>query len=284
MIFESLFPATKACNALEVSKSAYYKWKNKEPVANTDKDILPVINDIAREFPKYGYRRITKELHRRGFIVNHKKVYKIQKENNLLVRRKRRFRPVTTQSDHSLAVYPNLIKNLEIVRMNQVWAADITYIWLTGGFVYLAAILDLFSRKCIGWELSRNVDANLTLAALNMAIKNRKHFGFSELIHHSDRGVQYASQDYVKMLKLHNIRISMSRKGNVYDNAYLESFMKTLKIEEVYIKEYENFEDAYNNIMQFIEIVYNEKRLHSGIDYKPPVEFENEVLNTATLS
>jgi transposase InsO family protein len=157
--------------------------------------------------------------------------------------------------------------------------SDITYIYLPLGFAYLAAILDIFSRKCIGWCLGKNIDAQLTLDALDMAIVARKHLGLSETIHHSDRGVQYASQAYTDRLKEFGIVISMSGKGNAYDNAFAESFIKTLKVEEVYINEYETFEEAYANIKHFIELVYNEKRLHSSIGYVPPNEFENEVLN-----
>lgn len=236
------------------------------------------MQEIALAFPKYGYRRMTKELQRRGFFVNHKKVLRIMEEDNLLCVRKR-FTPITTQSDHNLRVYPNLAMNIIVSGINQLWVADITYIHLLDEFVYLAAILDIFSRRCIGWALSRNIDSQLALNALNMAIAERSHIGFFELIHHSDQGVQYASEAYVARLKEVGIKISMSRKGNVYDNAFAESFMKTLKAEEVYMNEYETFEDAHINIKLFIEEVYNKKRLHSSIGYLPPAEFEQKVLN-----
>ena len=278
MIEATSLPKEKACKSFEVSKQSFYKWKTREPTSKSDNKVLEVMQQIALEFTKYGYRRMTKELHRQYHEINHKKVYRIMKENNLLVRRKK-FRPITTQSGHGLEVYPNLAKDLVVTRLNQLWVSDITYIYLPLGFAYLAAILDIFSRKCVGWCLGRNIDAQLTLDALNMAVSARQHIGFDGMVHHSDRGVQYASQEYTGRLKELGILISMSGKGNAYDNAFAESFMKTLKVEEVYIKEYETFEDAYANIQYFIELVYNEKRLHSSIGYVPPVEFEAEVLN-----
>ena len=283
MIEETPLSKEKARKAFEVSKQAFYKWKKVEPAVNSDGSILEEMQHIALEFTKYGYRRMTKQLHRHGQQVNHKKVYRIMKENNLLVRRKK-FRPVTTQSGHGLVVYPNLAKDLVVTNLNQLWVSDITYIYLPLGFAYLAAILDIFSRKCVGWCLGINIDSQLTLNALNMAIASRQDLGFSGMIHHSDRGVQYASQDYTDRLKELGILISMSGKGNAYDNAFAESFMKTLKVEEVYIQEYETFADAYANIKHFIELVYNEKRLHSSIGYVPPAEFEAEILNKQSLN
>ena len=279
MIESTYLPKEKVCKTFDVSKQSFYKWKKREPLTNADNNVLESMRKIALEFPKYGYRRITKALHRQSKQINHKRVYRIMKENNLLVRRKK-FRPITTQSGHGLMVYPNLAKDLVVTKLNQLWVSDITYIYLLYGFVYLAAILDIFSRKCIGWCLGKNVDTQLTLNALNMALSSRKDIGFKGLIHHSDRGVQYASQTYIDRLKEFRIAISMSGKGNAYDNAFAESFMKTLKVEEVYINEYETFEEAYANIKHFIELVYNEKRLHSGIGYVPPAEFEAEILNT----
>ena len=283
MIEATSLPKEKACKAFEVSKQSFYKWKKREPLPDSDGNVLESMQKIALEFSKYGYRRITKALHRQGELVNHKRVYRIMKENNLLVRRKK-FRPITTQSGHGLAVYPNLAKDLVVTKLNQLWVSDITYIYLPLGFAYLAAILDIFSRKCIGWCLGKNIDAQLTLDALNMAIVARKHLGLSETIHHSDRGVQYASQAYTDRLKEFGMVISMSGKGNAYDNAFAESFIKTLKVEEVYINEYETFEEAYANIKHFINLVYNEKRLHSSIGYVPPAEFEAEVLNKKSLN
>jgi transposase InsO family protein len=278
MIETTALPASLACDALEVSKQAFYMWKKRVPHQSDDSLIVEKIKEIAYEFPKYGYRRMTKELFRRSWHVNHKKVLNLMRKNNLLVKRKK-FKPITTNSNHGFKVFPNLAKNMIVTKPNQLWVSDITYIYLIYGFVYLAAIIDLFSRKCIGWFLDKHVDTQLTLSALDMAISSRKHLGFSELIHHSDRGVQYAADAYVQKLNQFNIQISMSGKGNAYDNAFAESFFKTLKVEEVYIKEYKNFEDAYNNIKHFIGLVYNEKRLHSGVGYLPPVEFEQEFLN-----
>jgi transposase InsO family protein len=197
------------------------------------------------------------------------------KEDNLLVLKKR-FKPVTTDSNHGFSVYPNLIKDLEITQLNQVWASDITYIQLSQEFVYLSVILDLFSRRCIGWSLGRSLDTQLTLNALEMALQTRWNDNMTRLIHHSDQGVQYASHQYVEQLKTHQIQISMSRKGNPYDNAFVESFIKTLKWEEVYLNEYETYGDALDTIGTFIDEIYNRKRLHSSLAYRSPVDFEQE--------
>lgn len=279
MIEESILPITRACHTLGVRRRSFYGWKNRTASTDADIDLRQLLHEIAMEFPKYGYRRMTHSLWRMGRQVNHKKILRLMQEEKLTCRRKKTFKPVTTQSNHGLAVYPNLVKNIDITGPNQVWVGDITYIWLLREFVYLSAIIDLFSRKCVGWSLSRNVDTKLASDALLMAMEERSHFGFSSLIHHSDRGVQYASAAYVQLLVQQGIRISMSSKGNAYDNAYAESFMKTLKVEEVYLKEYETLNDAYNDIKHFIEEVYNKKRLHSGIGYMPPDEYEKEVLN-----
>lgn len=283
MIDKNEIPVRNACSAFQIGKSNYYSWKNKEKQEDIDKYLKKEIQGVALEFPFYGYRRITKELCRREIVANHKKVLRIMKEDNLICRRKKAFRPVTTLSDHSYNIYPNLIKNIKVTGLNQVWVADITYIRLLHEFIYLAAIEDIFSRKCVGWDLGRNVDTLLTLNALNMAIKLRKKIGFNNLIHHSDRGVQYASNEYVELLEKNLIRVSMSATGNPYENAFAESFNKTLKVEEVYINEYETFDDALKNIKHFIEIVYNKKRLHSSIGYVPPEEFEREVLNIRVM-
>jgi len=281
MIEDKQIPIASACSALKFSRSNYYKWENKEKQQDLDKYLRKEIQGIALEFPFYGYRRVSKELRRRELPVNHKKVLRLMREDNLICRRKKAFRPVTTQSDHNYNIYPNLIKNIGVTGLNQVWVSDITYIRLPEGFVYLAAVIDIFSRKCIGWSLGRDIDSLLTLDALKMALANRKWIGLSNLIHHSDRGVQYASNDYIELLKKNGIRISMSASGNPYDNAFAESFNKTLKVEEVYINEYETFEDALINIKHFIDKVYNKKRLHSSIGYVPPEEFEREVLKTS---
>ena len=276
----------KAVRILDISKSGFYKWSN-QPRNNAislvnEMMLKNEIQAIAIEFSRYGYRRITAELKNRNFIVNRKKVLRLMREDNLLCVKKR-FKPVTTNSNHNLMKYPNLIKDLEITQLNQVWASDITYIQLIKEFVYLAVIIDLFTRRCIGWDLNRNLDAKLTLNALNRAIKTRWDNNIRGLIHHSDQGVQYASIAYTDCLKEHSIKISMSRKGNPYDNAFVESFIKTLKYEEVYLKEYDSFNEAYQNIEKFIEEVYNKKRLHSSLGYRSPDDFEKE-LNLNSVS
>lgn len=272
---------SESCRSLEVSRSGYSYWLNRpESVPDEDTDLRNQIQEIALEFPGYGYRRITAELHNRGFSINHKRVLRLMREDNLLCL-KRKFKPVTTDSNHGLPVYPNHLKSTIITGLNQVWAADITYVQLMHENIYLAVVLDLSSRKCIGWDLSRNMDSQLTMNALDRALKSRRTESIQGLIHHSDQGVQYASKDYVDCLRKHNIKISMSRKGNPYDNAFAESFIKTLKVEEVYLNEYETFEDAFRNIQHFIETVYNRKRLHSALGYRSPDRFESEVaLNT----
>lgn len=232
-------------------------------------------------FPRYGYRRVTIELRDRGFKDNAKRVLRVMRENNLLCEVKRAWIK-TTDSNHRFPVYPNLIKDLVVGRINQVWVADITYIRLLRELVYLAAILDSYSRKVVGWALSRHIDAQLTLAALKMALKNRDLSSIPEgekLIHHSDRGVQYTAQSYTDELTKHQIEISMAAKGNPFENAQAESFIKTLKWEEVYLYEYEDYKEAQNRIGHFIEAVYNQKRLHSSIGYKSPNRFEAEISN-----
>lgn len=276
MIEEASIPVSRACKGLGISRSRYYKRRN--GTAGLDQPVRGAIQQIALEFPYYGYRRITRELHRKGRRINHKKVLRIMKEDNLLCVRKK-FRITTTNSDHGLPVFPNLAKGIVVTKPNQLWVADITYIQLQREFIYLAAIIDIFSRKCIGWDLGRRIDAVLAMNALTMAISERKLLGFDKLVHHSDQGVQYASHGYVDLLAKQGIKVSMSRRGNPYDNAFAESFMKTLKAEEVYMNEYRTFDEAYANIKEFIEEVYNSKRLHSSIGYVPPDEFEAAVLN-----
>jgi transposase InsO family protein len=229
------------------------------------------IQRIALEYPAYGWPRMTRELRRRGWAVNHKRVYRLMREDNLLCLRRRKF-VVTTDANHELPVYPNLAREMVLTGVNQLWVADITYIRLQIEFVYLAVLLDAFSRRVIGWALGRTLEDELTLAALRMALARRQPG--PGLVHHSDRGVQYASRDYTDLLQAHGIVISMSRKGNPYDNAVAESFLKTLKYEEVYRQEYRDLLDAYRSIEHFVEQVYNEKRLHSALGYLPPVEFE----------
>ena len=262
---------------MELARSSfYYHSKESDPaIVKGDMDILDRIEAICLDFHGYGYRRITQQLHYDGFQINHKKVLRLMRESDLLCRIKRKW-VRTTDSNHGLPIYHNLIKDRAITGINQVWLADITYIRIRHGFVYLAAILDAFSRKVIGYAVSRSMDTNLVLAALQMAVANRKP-GIG-VIHHSDRGVQYASFEYTDVLKEHGFEISMSGKGNPYDNATMESFFKTLKHEEVYLYEYETLSDVENRLPYFIEQVYNIKRLHSSLGYMSPVKYEALVL------
>jgi putative transposase len=267
------------CAALEISRATFYRQREKILKPDTEEMIIrDHIQRIALEWPSYGYRMITAELGRRYKTepVNHKRVLRMMREDNLLcLRRHRRF-IVTTDSRHGYRIYPNLAGNFTPTGLNQLWVSDITYVRLYQEFIYLAVILDAFSRRVIGWALSRNIDTKLTLAALRMAINIRSPW-LPGLIHHSDRGVQYAATDYTQLLDDYQIRISMSRKGNPYDNAQCERFMKTLKYEEVYLNEYEDLSDARRRIGLFLDDVYNCRRLHSAIGYLSPAEFEQQL-------
>ncbi len=268
------------CRMLGVDRS-WYLQKPQEESSAADVELRDAIERIVLEFPGYGYRRVTEQLHREKWNVNHKRVLRVMREESLLCQIERRF-VVTTDSVHGHRTYPNLLRELVLNSLDSAWVADITYIRLPQSFVYLSAILDAYSRKCIGWALSRFIDTKLTLAALQMAIESRQPPpGF---IHHSDRGVQYASGEYVAELERVGARISMSGKGNPYDNAKAESFFKTLKREEVRLNSYQTFEEAEHNIGHFIEDVYNQKRLHSSLGYLPPVEFEAAQAERLTLT
>ena len=249
----------------------YYQRKQKDHVG-----LLSKMEAIVIEFPKYGYRRVTKALHRLGTFVNHKVILKLMREKGWLCRQKRSFIVKTTDSNHPYPVFPNRIKHLVVTRLNQVWVADITYVRLYRGFAYLAAILDKLSRKVVGYAMALSITRGLTLAALKMAVQIRRPA--PGCIHHSDRGVQYAAHEYVDYLRECKFEISMSAKGNPYDNAVAESFMKTYKYDEVYLSDYESFRDALQNTGRFIEDVYNAKRLHSSLGYVPPNEFEENWL------
>jgi putative transposase len=254
-----------------VSRSGFYRHEKRTAGPDPDMDLRDAIQRIALEWPSYGRPRITAELRRRGWTVNAKRVHRLLREDNLLCVRKRKF-VVTTDSNHGRKVYPNLARAMVLTGMDQLWRADISYIRLREEFVFLAVILDAFSRRVISWALDRNLEDELTLTALRMAIQHRSLQ--PGLVHHSDRGSQYASHDYTDLLKAHGIDISMSRKGNPWDNASCESFMKTLKYEEVLRNEYRDLAEARASIREFLEKIYNQKRLHSALGYLPPVEFE----------
>ena len=272
---------TKLGEAVGLSRSTIWRQlRGPSKAVDDDLELRSQIQTIALEMRTYGYRPITEELHRRGVKVNHKRVLRLLGEDNLLCLRKAAF-VRTTDSRHNLTVYPNLARDLGLSNINQLWVADITYIRLRREFIYLAVALDAFSRRCIGWAVSRHIDTELTLAALQMALRTRTIQ--PGLIHHSDRGVQYAADDYVALLHEHKIQISMSRTGNPYDNAKAERFMRTLKYEEIYLNDYETMAEVRASVEHFIEAVYNRKRLHSAIGYRPPVEFEASLAQPETF-
>ncbi|MGH7937948.1 MAG: IS3 family transposase [Chthoniobacterales bacterium] len=255
----------------EVSRATYYRFDPEGVPAVKDVELRDTIQRIALKHPAYGRPRITAELKRQGWDANHKRVGRILREDNLLCIRKQKF-PATTDSTHSYRLYKNLTRDVKPAKPNQVWVADITYIRLAEEFVYLAVVLDSYSRLVIGWALERTLEATLALGALRMALARRG--APAGLIHHSDRGVQYACGAYTQLLTDRGIQISMSRKGNPYDNARAESFMKTLKHEEVHRVEYRDLAEARRGIRNFLERTYNRKRLHSAIGYRPPAEFD----------
>ncbi len=252
----------------------YYRAKQLSLQARKrEADLRNRIEEIVVECGGYGYRRVTKQLRREGWRVNRKRVARVMRQESLQRQVKRRW-VRTTDSDHGYAVYPNLLEERRVVGPNQVWVADITYIRILTGFLYLAVILDLYSRRVIGWAISEHIDTELTLAALRMALEDRRPaWG---CIHHSDRGVQYASYAYEEELHAAGMKVSMARRGNPYDNAVAESFMKTLKYEEVYLWDYQTVQGVTDRVPYFLDQVYNHKRLHSALGYLTPTEFEEQ--------
>jgi putative transposase len=261
------------CRVLDVNRAWYYAAQQRSPApgATTTLALREAIEAIILDFPGYGYRRVTYALARQGWHVNHKRVLQIMREEALLCRLKRQWTP-TTDARHAQRRYPNLLKEQTVTALNQAWLADITYIRLPEGFVYLASVLDAYSRRCVGWALSREMTTALPLAALEQALAQRPLA--SGWIHHSDQGVQYASSAYVDRLHAAGAQISMAATGCPYENAQAERFFRTLKYEEVYLKQYQSLAEAEANLGEFIEVVYNTKRLHSSIGYVPPSEFE----------
>jgi putative transposase len=261
-----------------VSRAGYYRsWRKKEPRIEETALRDAIQREALSRRHRGGYRPITRALKSNGWVVNHKRVLRLMREDNLLSIRRRRF-VVTTDSDHGWRIYPNLACRMIVTDINQLWVADITYVRLQQEFIYLAVILDVYSRRVVGWGLSRRLERQVAQQALEMALTERRPL--RGLVHHSDRGVQYASGDYVKRLESSGITISMSRPGNPWDNAWAESFIKTLKVEEINGQRYRNFDHAKTCIGTFIEEVYNQQRMHSALDYRSPIEFEDGLRNT----
>lgn len=267
------FQASHACEIARVSRAGFYRHYEEHEPRQAEVALRDLIQQIVLENRCYGYRRVTAELGHRGVVANHKRVLRLMRADNLLAVRKQRF-VFTTDSRHGYAVYANLAARLQLTGVNQLWVADITYVRLRETFLYLAIVMDAYSRRVVGWELGEDLRAELALSALNRALADRPIE--PGIVHHSDRGVQYCSQPYVERLQTHGFAISMSRAGNPYDNAKAESFMKTLKSEEVYLRQYRDQEEARASIQHFIEEVYNRKRLHSSLGYLSPTAFEQE--------
>jgi putative transposase len=264
------------CQLAGVSRASYYRrWQRRKP-SEEQMAVRDRVQRLALRYRYYGYRPITRLLKREGWVVNHKRVLRLMREDNLLSLRRRKF-VITTDSAHDWKVYPNLARRMQVSGINQLWVADITYVRLQQEFIYLAVILDVYSRRVVGWSLSRQLDSRFAQQALKMAWDQRRPA--PGLVHHSDRGLQYSCGEYVQQLESYGMTISMSRPGNPYDNAWAESFMKTLKVEEVDGRRYRNFDHAESCIGTFIEDIYNQQRLHSALEYRSPVDFEAALRN-----
>ncbi|MDP9592473.1 UNVERIFIED_ORG: putative transposase [Shinella zoogloeoides] len=263
---------------IDLPRSTYYYRSTARALNLGDSELVAIIEDIQDELPCYGYRRVTHELHRRGHLVNHKRVARVMRANSLGIKPRKRY-VRTTDSNHNSPIYPNLYRNVIPPRPDMVWVADFTYIRLSAGFCYLAVILDACSRKVVGYGLSKRLDTPLALAALHSALENRKPP--PGCIHHTDRGCQYASETYQRALDAAGLQGSMSAVGNPYHNAQAESFMKTLKVEDIYPAGYETFSDVAERLPTFIEQVYNSRRLHSALGYRSPAEFETQLAQQA---
>ncbi len=270
-------PVRRMCQVLGVARATAYRAL--PPSADRDMDLRDAIQHVAVAFPYYGSRMMTAELRRRHWRVNRKRVQRLMRADNLLCLR--RLKAWHKYPAHGYPIYPNLAAEFEPNGIDQLWVADLTYIRLHWGFVYLAVIMDACSRRSLGWALGEYLEAELTLFALRMALHRRRPAG--GLIHHSDRGVQYASNEYVALLREHGIQISMSRAGNPYDNGACERFIKTLKHNEIYLRDYEDIDDARRHVGRFIDDTYNHKRLHSALGYLPPAEFEANLKNDDSL-
>jgi transposase InsO family protein len=265
---------------MKLASSSYYYQLLTDLQAQEQSDTLlrDAIERLQQDFPCYGYRRLGRQLRREGIVVNDKKIRRVQRKYQLFPIRWQSFKIATTDSNHNHKVYPNLLAEKTLTGINQAWVADITYIGILKGFVFLAAILDRYSRKVIGWAISQRIDAELCVAALKVALEQRQ--SPPGCIHHSDRGLQYACAEYIALLQQAQMQISMSRTANPYDNAHMESFFKTLKYEEVHLANYQTYEDVVQRVPHFIEDVYNSKRLHSALGYRPPKEFEMAIQST----
>jgi putative transposase len=266
------------CQLANVSRASYYRHWEKVAPDEAEMGVRAAIQEVVLAHRRrYGYRRVTMDLRRRGLVVNHKRVLRIMKEDNLLAIRYRKY-ILTTQSQHDCPVYLNLAARMILTGINQLWVADITYIRLRTEFVFLAVVIDRYSRKAIGWALDRSLSSQVAVNALQQAIRQRQPP--PGVVHHSDQGVQYASSDYAAVLEAHRLIASMSRPANPYDNAACESFMKTLKQEEIYCSQYANFDELSQHLDEFISTYYNRQRLHSALGYRTPEEFERDAATT----